>query len=196
MMTDTNAPRGMAVPLAAFGAGALVALLVGVLGTVHAPSLGGTTTLGFDTVLQMKVVVSTVIGLLAILQVLGALVTYGKLGITAPSWLGTAHRTGGTIAVILSVFVAYHCLWSLGLQTVAIAGGGAVPLRTMVHGLAGCAVVGAIVVKVTAVRSRRSPGWFLPVAGGLLFALLVVVVLTSVVWYLGENGWPGSGGYS
>ena len=51
-------------------------------------------------------------------------------------------------------------------------------------------------VKVVAVRSKRAPGWFLPVAGGLLFALLIVVVLTSAVWYLGEKGWPASGGYA
>jgi hypothetical protein len=54
----------------------------------------------------------------------------------------------------------------------------------------GCAVVGAAVVKVVAVRSRRAPGWFLPVAGGLLFALLVLVVLTSAGWYVSEKGWP------
>ena len=40
------------------------------------------------------------------------------------------------------------------------------------------------------VRSRRAPGWFLPVAGGLLFALLIVAVLTSAGWYLEEKGWP------
>ena len=47
-------------------------------------------------------------------------------------------------------------------------------------------------VKVTAVRSRRAPGWFRPVAGGLLFALLLLVVLTSAVWYLNANGWPSN----
>ena len=58
----------------------------------------------------------------------------------------------------------------------------------------GCAVFGAVVVKVAAVRSRRAPGWFLPVAGRLLFALLITVVLTPAVWHLSENGWPGGGG--
>ena len=52
------------------------------------------------------------------------------------------------------------------------------------------AVLGAAVVKVVAVRSRRAPGWFLPVAGALLFSLLVTSVLTSAVWYVGEQGWP------
>jgi hypothetical protein len=55
--------------------------------------------------------------------------------------------------------------------------------------------MGAIVVKLTAVRSRRAPGWFLPVAGGLLFTLLVLAVLTSAAWYIGAKGWPTAGGY-
>jgi hypothetical protein len=193
--TSTNEPKSMAIPLTAFVAGAVVALLIGIFGKVHDPTLDGTTTLGFDTVLGMKVVVSTVIGGLAVLQVLGALWLYGKLGIRAPSWLGRAHRVSGTIALLLSVFVGYHCLWALGLESGTLDNGYVVPLRTVVHGVLGCAVVGAIVVKVVAVRSRRAPGWFLPVAGGLLFALLIVVVLTSAGWYLEEKGWPTSDRY-
>ncbi|MCW2766651.1 MAG: hypothetical protein JWO11_2610 [Nocardioides sp.] len=194
-MADTTAQKGMAVPLSAFAAGAVVALLIGVFGKVHNPTLDATTTLGFDTVIAMKVVVSTVIGVLAVLQVIGALWIYGKLGIKAPSWLGTAHRISGTVALLLTAFVAYHCLWALGLESGTLADGEKVATRTVVHGLLGCAVFGAVLVKVVAVRSRRAPGWFLPVAGGLLFALLVVVVLTSAVWYLGAKGWPSSGGY-
>jgi len=193
-VADPTAQKTMAIPLTAFAAGAVVALLIGVFGKVHDPSLEGTTTLGFDTVIGMKVVVSTMIGGLALLQVIGALWMYGKLGIRTPPWLGRAHRVSGVIALVLSVFVAYHCLWALGLETGTLEGGEKVPTRTVVHGVLGCAVLGAVVVKVVAVRSRRAPGWFLPVAGGLLFTLLVVVVLTSAVWYLGERGWPSSGG--
>ena len=185
----------MAVPLAAFGAGAVVAVLLGVWGKVHDPSLSGTTTLGFRTVIDMKVVLTTAIGVLAVLQVVGALMLYGKLGVRAPSWLGTAHRISGATALLLSVFVAYHCLWALGLETGRLHNGAKVPVRTVVHGVLGCAVFGAVVVKVTAVRSRRAPGWFLPVAGGLLFALLIAAVLTSAGWYLSTKGWPGAGGY-
>ncbi|MCW2796703.1 DUF6529 family protein [Nocardioides sp.] len=194
-MADTAAQKGMAVPLSAFAAGAVVALLIGVFGKVHDPTLAGTTTLGFDTVIAMKVVVSTVIGVLAVLQLIGALWIYGKLGVRAPSWLGAAHRISGAIALVLAVFVAYHCLWALGLESGRLDDGEKVAPRTVVHGVLGCVVFGAVVVKVVAVRSRRAPGWFLPVAGGLLFALLVAVVLTSAVWYLGAKGWPGSGGY-
>src|SRR4051794_37363318 len=194
-MTDAPAPRSMAVPLAAFTAGAVVAVLIGVFGRVHDPTLDGTTTLGFRTVIEMKVVVSTVVGVLAVLQVVTALWIYGKLGIRAPTWLGTMHRVTGAVTLLLAVFVAYHCLWALGLESGRLESGQKVPTRTVVHGVLGCAVIGAVVVKVAAVRSKRAPGWFLPVAGGLLFALLVSAVLTSAVWYIAARGWPGSGGY-
>jgi uncharacterized membrane protein HdeD (DUF308 family) len=195
-MTDTAAaPRSMAVPLTAFSVGAVLALLIGVFGKVHDPTLDGTTTLGFDTVIEMKVALTLVVGVLALLQVVGALLIYGKLGVRAPRWVGPAHRLSGTVALLLSLFVAYHCLWALGLESGRFADGEKVPLRTVAHGVLGCAVIGAIVVKLVAVRSRRAPGWFLPVAGGLIFTLLVVVVLTSAVWYVGDKGWPSPNGY-
>jgi hypothetical protein len=181
---------GVAVPLTAFAVGAVVAVLLGVFGKLHDPTLSGTTNLGFDTLLDMKVALSTVIGIVAVLQVVGALWLYGKLGVSAPPWLGTAHRISGTIAILLVIFVGYSCLWALGLASGSLPSGEPVPLRVVVHGVLGCAVFGAVVVKVVAVRSRRAPGWFLPVAGGLLFALLMVVVLTSAGWYLNERGWP------
>jgi hypothetical protein len=189
-MADTTAQKSMAIPLTAFAAGGVVALLVGVFGRVHEPTLEGTTTLGYETVLAMKTVVATAIGLLAVVQVVTALWIYGELGIRVPSWLGRLHRTTGATALALSLFVAYHCLWSLGLEVGTLPDGEKVSTRTFVHGLLGCAVVGAMVVKIVAVRSRRAPGWFLPVAGGLLFSLLVLAILTSAVWYIGEEGWP------
>ena len=193
-MAESTQPRSMAVPLTAFAAGAVVTLLVGIFGRVHDPTLADTTTLGFRTVIDMKVVLSVAIGVLAVLQVIGALWMYGKLGVTAPSWLGTAHRISGAIAVVLILFVSYHCVWTLGLASGTFADGEPVSTRTVVHGILGCAVIGALVVKVVAVRSRRAPGWFLPVAGGLLFALLIAAVMTSAVWYIGARGWPAWGG--
>ena len=189
-MADRTAQRSMAVPLTAFAAGAVVALLAGVFGRVHDPTLSGTTTLGFSTVLAMKTVVATVIAVLVVVQVVTALWMYGKLGIRSPSWLGTAHRATGATALALTIFVAYHCLWSLGLEVGTLPNGHVVTPRALVHGLLGCAVVGAMAVKIVAVRSRRAPGWFLPVAGGALFSLLVLAILTSAVWYIGDKGWP------
>ena len=183
-MTDGAQPRSVVVPLAAFAGGAVVALLVGVFGKVHDPTLAGTTTLGFRTVISMKVVLSAAIAVLALLQVVGGLWMYGRFGRPAPAWVGPAHRASGAVALVLTVFVAYHCVWALGLESGTLPDGEPVPTRTVVHGVLGCAVVGAMVVKLVAVRSRRASGWFLPLAGGLLFALLILAVLTSAVWYL------------
>jgi hypothetical protein len=190
-MAETSAQKSIAIPLTAFAVGACVALLVGIFGRVHTPTLEGTTTLGFSTVLAMKTALTVAIGVLVLLQLFTALWLYGKLGWRAPSMLGAVHRGMGATTLVLSVFVAYHCLWALGLEVGHRADGAVVGVRTVVHGLLGCLVLGAIVVKLVAVRSHRAPGWFLPVAGGLLFTLLVLVVLTSAVWYIAAEGWPG-----
>jgi len=193
--TTAQAPKSMAVPLTAFAAGAAVAVLVGVFGRVHDPTLDGTTTLGFHTVIQMKVIVSTAVAVLVLFQGASALVIYGKLPITAPSWLGRVHRASGTTALVLAAFVAYHCLWALGLEYGHLHSGEKVGARTVVHGVLGCMIVGTAAVKIVAVKSRRAPGWFLPVAGGLLFTLFIAAILTSTVWYYANFGWPDSDSY-
>ena len=50
---------------------------------------------------------------LAVVQVLLAMRIYGKLSWPrqSPPWLGDAHRLAGTVAVVLTLPVAYHCLW-------------------------------------------------------------------------------------
>lgn len=188
-MAERVAPRLM-IPAAAFVAGGIVSLLLGVYGKEHQPTFKAITTFGFGSMIQMKVALALVVGVLAIGQLVGALWLYGRLGIAAPSWLGTAHRLSGTLAILVSLPVAYHCLWSLGFQS-----GSQVPTRVVLHSVVGCAVYGALVFKVVAVRAKAAPGWMLPIAGGLLFALLIAVVWTSAIWYLQTNGWPGGSGY-
>src|SRR4051794_37972273 len=61
---ETTGQKSMAIPLTAFAVGAVVALLVGVFGRVHDPTLQGTTDLGYSTVLAMKTVVATVVAVL------------------------------------------------------------------------------------------------------------------------------------
>jgi len=140
--------------------------------------------LGFDSILQMKTYLAFGIGVLVLLQLVGALWMYGRLGASAPSWVGPTHRLLGVAAVVVSLPVAYDCLLAFGVQSYEP--------RVLVHSLAGCAVYGALVVKVFAVHSRTSPSWFLPVAGGVLFALFMAVVLTSAVWYSVQFGFPTS----
>lgn len=59
--------------------------------TVHDPTLAGTTTLGFATVIDMKVAVTVVIAVLAALQLLGPLVRRRER-LAGPRWLGLSAR--------------------------------------------------------------------------------------------------------
>ena len=45
-------------------------------------------------------------------------------------------------------------------------------------------------VKMVALRSRRLPGWMLPVAGGVLFTTLVVLWFTSALWWFRYVDFP------
>jgi hypothetical protein len=169
------------IPLVALVLGAAVAVLLGVNDRRH-PGSAHPVKLGFDSVIQMKTWLALVVGVLLLGQLLGGLWMYGRLGSQAPAWVGPAHRTAGLLAVLVSLPVAYDCLLAFGIQTYQF--------RVLVHALLGCAVYGALVVKVFAVHSKTSPSWFLPVAGGVLFALFMLTVLTSAVWYSVQYGFP------
>ena len=171
------APRLLAIA----GFGAAVAVALGVYGRVHDPSQELVFTLFFSTTISMKVWLASVALVFAFIQITSAAWVYGKFG-SAPPWAGTAHRISGRLAFIISLPVAYHCLWSLGFQDT--------DTRVLVHSLLGCCFYGAFAAKVTIVNSKGLPGVALPVAGGLLFAVLVGVWLTSALWFIDNGGWP------
>jgi hypothetical protein len=174
--------RASRIPLIALLCGAVVAVLLGVNDRRH-PGSAEPVKLGFDSVIQMKTTLTLGIGVLLLIQLTLALWMYGRLGrVSAPGWVGPLHRGIGYAAVVVSLPVAYNCLLAFGIQTYEA--------RVLAHALLGCAVYGALVVKVFAVRSHAAPGWFLPVAGGLFFALFMGAVLTSAVWYSVQFGFP------
>ena len=186
--TAATAP-GQADPttalLAAAAAGAAVALALGTYGRVHSPTGGNITTFGFPTVLSMKAWLATGAFVLALAQLTSALAMWGRLpGVhTRPTWLPPVHRWTGTAAFVLSLPVAYHCLWSLGFQDT--------DTRVLVHSLTGCAFYGAFTTKMLALRIDRLPGMALPVLGGLLVTGLTVMWLTSSLWFFTNIGFPG-----
>jgi len=159
-----------------------VAVALGVYGRVHDPSQELVFTLFFSSTISMKVWLGTAALAFAVVQVLSALWVYGKLPIRAPAWAGTTHRISGRLAFLVSLPVAYHCLWSLGFQDT--------DTRVLAHSLLGCGVYGAFAAKVTIVRSKGLPGLALPVAGGIMFAVLVGAWLTSAYWFIDDRGWP------
>jgi hypothetical protein len=175
----------LALLLAAAGVGAAVALALGVYGRLHTPIGAALTTFGFPSLLAMKVWLATGAAALGVVQLVSALAMWGRLpGVTrTPAWLPAMHRWTGTAAFLVSLPVAYHCLWSLGMQTTSP--------RVLVHSLLGCAFYGAITTKLLALRIDRLPGWALPVIGGSLFTLLTALWLTSSLWFFTSVGFPG-----
>jgi hypothetical protein len=166
--------------------GAAVALGLGVYGNAHDPTGQALFTLFFTGTINMKAWLATVVLLLGTFQVLSAARLYGKIRIPAqvPPWLGQAHRLSGTLAFIVSLPVAYHCLWSLGFESDVS------DTRRFVHSILGCLFYGAFATKVLVVRSRNLPAWALPLAGGVVFTILVVLWLTSALWFFDDVGFP------
>lgn len=170
--------RSPATALAAFGAGAATAVLLGVYGRVHDPTGETALTALFSGQIQFKVWMATLAVLFAVAQVISALRMYGRFRAPAPPWLGDVHRLTGTLALLCTLPVAYHCLWSIGFS--ADAGF----TRVFIHSVAGCLFYGVFVVKVVAVRAGKQLGWALPLLGGSAFTLLVLLWFTSSYWFL------------
>jgi Family of unknown function (DUF6529) len=177
-------PSGSGGRLLLAGAvGALVAVSLGVYGNVHDPANDLSITLGFKDTITMKVWLASLAVLFAVIQLVSALWMYGRLPVKeAPAWLGSAHRISGRLAFLLSLPVAYHCLYQLAFQDAST--------RVLAHSILGCAFYGAFAAKVVLVRSRSLPGFALPLAGGLLFSVLVAAWMTSGLWFISENGFP------
>ncbi len=181
-MSDQVTRRAPLLAALLLAAGVSVAL--GVYGRLHSPDYGSLPAFGFTSTMAFKSWAATVVVALALGQLVGALWLYGRLpGVgRAPSWLGSAHRAGGTLAFVVSLPVAAYCLYGVGFAPEPYS------TRTLVHSVAGCAVYGAFAAKVVVVHTRRLPVWALPVVGALLLTSIVLVWLTSSLWFFSESG--------
>ena len=163
--------------------GAAVSVSLGVYANSHGPTGKTVTTFGFSSVLSMKAWLTTIVAALALVQLASALRIFGHLGKgPTPHWVNILHRSAGTVAVVVSAPVAYHCLWSLGFSTF--------DTRTTVHSLLGCAFYGAFVAKLLTLKMSRLPNWLLPVLGGLVFTAVVGLWLSSSLWFFRNVGFP------
>ncbi len=164
--------------------GAVVAVSLGVYARVHTASGRALFTLGFSGILQMKVWLTTAALVLVLAQLTTALWMWGRLpgAGPAPRWVPAAHRWTGTVAFVVTLPVAFSCIWSLGFQTSS--------WRVVVHGVAGCLFYGAYAAKMLGLRLKGLPSWALPVVGGLVFGLLVVLWLSAALWFFTRTGIP------
>jgi hypothetical protein len=114
----------------------------------------------------------------AAVQLVLALGIFGRVPGTPRAGLSTAHRLVGLAVLAASAPIAYHCMLAYGVRTF--------DTRIAVHSVAGSFVYGAVAAKLVIVRTRRLPGWALPVAGGVLVTTVVVLWYTSALWYFDD----------
>lgn len=158
-----------------------VAIALGVYGRLHEPTGFSLNVAGFSGPLAVKVWLTTGAFLLAVVQLISAVVMEGKLrGLLAPPWIRPLHRWSGRIAVLLTVPVAVHCLYALGFQSGTS--------RVLFHSLLGCFFYGAFTAKMLLLTRRGMPGWSLPLLGGLVFSALFGLWLSSSLWFFTTIG--------
>jgi Family of unknown function (DUF6529) len=162
------------------GAGAAVAVALGVYGRLHQASRIELDLAGFSSVATAKVWLATGATVLALVQLATALVMHRQVSwaVDAP-WVRPLHRWSGRLAFLLAVPVAAHCLYVLGAS--------AYDLRTVLHSLAGCVFFGAFTAKMLALPHARTR-WLVPLAGGVVFTVLVGAWLTSALWFFTTFG--------
>ena len=168
-------PAWLAVPLVVF---ALIALTVALVArqTVREPYATPFFHPFFTDTLQMKAWLVTAAVVLACGQLLTAARIYELLRVPPKGrFYHSAHRWSGRAAILLTLPAAYHCIFLLGFGTHSP--------RVLIHSLLGSALYGVVVAKVLIVRSTRFAPWVLPVAGSVLFSILLGLWLTSALWF-------------
>jgi hypothetical protein len=170
----------LVLPLVLF---AFVALTVGSVAskTVRRPYETAFSHLFFSDTLHMKAWLITAALLLALGQLLTASRIYEVLRFPPKGrFYHVVHRWSGRTAMLLTLPVAYHCIFLLGF--------GADDTRVYIHSLLGTFLYGALLAKVLVVRSNGFQGWALPLGGAVLFSILAGLWLTSAFWFFSAVG--------
>ena len=158
-----------------------MAVALGAFGRAHDASFGSIPTLGFSSVLQMKSVLASVALVFACVQVVSALRMYGRIGSgpasryghPGPPHLGCARRSHHPPRR-LRVPLGHRLRDPLDADLRALAP------------RAACSTA-FFVAKMLSLHTKRIPGWALPWLGGLTFATLVGLWLTSALWYFSKG---------
>jgi hypothetical protein len=130
----------------------------------------------FTDTRHMKAWLATAAVALAFSQLLTAARIYQLLRLPPKGrFYHDVHRWSGRAAIVFTLPAAYHCVVLLGFGTHSP--------RVLIHSLLGSALYGAVAAKVLIVRWTRFEPWVLPVAGSLLFAVLLGLWLTSALWF-------------
>ena len=101
--------------------------------------------------------------------------------VTAGHAVGFLKTVTGDPPFLLTLPVVFHCVWSLGFEDGST--------RVLVHSVAGCVFYGVFAAKILALRLPGLPSVAVPVLGGLLAGVLVVVWFSSAFWFFGQSGY-------
>ena len=159
--------------------GTAVAVALGVYGRVHTPTGLSLDLPGFSGTLYAKAWLGTFAFVLALVQIFTAMILEGRIKLDLPR-VADVHRWSGRLAVLLTVPVAVHCLYAVGLRFD--------DPRVLVHSLVGCLFYGAFVAKMLLLVRPGLPRWAIPVVAGVLFTALVALWLTSSLWVFTTAG--------
>jgi uncharacterized protein DUF6529 len=132
----------------------------------------------FSSTIAAKVWLASAAGVLAIVQVSTGARIFGKIKRVVPippPYVNRIHRWSGRIAVLLTLPVAFHCIFILGFQTSSP--------RVLIHSILGSLVYGFIAVKLFFVHDRDHPRRTLPAVGSAVFLTLAGLWVTSALWY-------------
>jgi Family of unknown function (DUF6529) len=158
----------------ALAIGSAVSIGLGVYGRLHTPTGYAVNIVGFSNGPAAKAFLATIVIALAIVQTVTAMGLYGRIPLRG-SWVGVVHRWSGRLAILISIPVAVHCLYALGFQ--------ANDSRVIAHSIFGCFLYGAFVFKMLILTRDDSPGWALPLAGGMVLSGLTALWTTAVLYF-------------
>jgi|SRR5215213_10444761 len=132
----------------------------------------------FSSTIAAKAWLATGAGALALVQISTGARIFGKIRHLVPippPYVNRIHRWSGRLAILLTLPVAFHCIFILGFQTT--------DTRVLAHSIVGSFVYGLIAVKLFFVHDNDHPRWTLPLVGGIVFATLATLWSTSSLWY-------------
>ena len=132
----------------------------------------------FSSTIAFKAWFATAAVVLALVQVLTASRMWGKLQRAIPlSFVASKriHRWSGRLAFLCTLPLFFHCVFILGFQTSSA--------RVAIHSIMGTFVYGVFAAKMLVIREKGYAHWVLPVAGGAMATILVVLWVTSSLWF-------------
>jgi hypothetical protein len=134
-------------------------------------------TVVFSSTIAAKAWFATAALAFAVVQVVTAARIYGRLHFLPEGGRGIAraHRWSGRLAFLCTLPVFFHCVTILGFRTP--------DARVAIHAIVGTFFYGVFAAKVLIVRDHSLPSWALPTAGLTLASMLLVLWLTSSLWY-------------